>query len=39
MTGDQMLRHVAGILVERSAVYGDAATPRGYAAVLQEVNR
>jgi Domain of unknown function (DUF6378) len=26
MTGEQMLQHVAGILAERGAVYGDAAT-------------
>ena len=26
MTGEQMLQHVAGILAERGAAYGDAAT-------------
>ena len=26
MTGEQMLQHVAGIIAERRAVYGDAAT-------------
>ena len=26
MTGEQMLHHVAGILAERGAIYGDAAT-------------
>ena len=26
MTGEQMLQHVAGIIAERSAVYGDAAS-------------
>jgi hypothetical protein len=26
MTGEQMLHHAAGILAERGAVYGDAAT-------------
>ena len=26
MTGEQMLQHVAGIIAERGAVYGDAAT-------------
>ena len=26
MTGEQMLQHVAAILAERGAVYGDAAT-------------
>jgi hypothetical protein len=26
MTGEQMLHHVAGIIAERGAVYGDAAT-------------
>jgi hypothetical protein len=26
MTGEQMLHHVAGILTERGAAYGDAAT-------------
>ena len=26
MTGEQMLQHVGGILAERGAVYGDAAT-------------
>jgi hypothetical protein len=26
MTGEQMLQHVAGIIAERSAAYGDAAT-------------
>jgi hypothetical protein len=26
MTGEQMLKHVVGILAERGAVYGDAAT-------------
>ena len=26
MTGEQLLQHVAGIIAERSAVYGDAAT-------------
>ena len=26
MTGEQMLQHVAGIIAERGATYGDAAT-------------
>ena len=26
MTGEQMLQHVAGIIAERGAAYGDAAT-------------
>ena len=26
MTGEQMLKHVAGIIAERGAAYGDAAT-------------
>ena len=28
MTGEQMLQHVAGIIAERGAAYGDAATGR-----------
>ena len=27
MTGEQMLQHVAGLIADRGAAYGDAASP------------